>query len=147
MKSRHPTGIARTIPLAVLAVAFMAGGPARADTEAADAAVTATLDADGVQRASMVLDSYSYSPSHLIVQVDKPVELTLTRASSMVPHNIIIDDPESGLSIDQDVPGGKSVILSFTPTRTGRFVFYCDKSAPFSKSHREKGMEGILEVR
>lgn len=112
------------------------------------APVTARLDADGVQRAEMVLDSYSYTPSHLIVEVNKPVELTLTRASAIVPHNIVIDDPASGLAIDQDVPGGgKKVVLKFTPTRTGRFAFYCDKQAPFSPSHREKGMEGVLEVR
>lgn len=139
-----------TACMLVVSITLVAGQPgAAADEPAAAAAapVTATLDADGVQRAAMVLDSYSYSPSHLVVEVGKPVELTLTRASSMVPHNIIIDDPASGLSIDQDVPGGKTVILRFTPMHTGKFAFYCDKKAPFSASHREKGMEGVLEVR
>ncbi len=132
----------------ILSAALLPALPAAADDAApAQEPVTATLDADGVQRAAMVLDNYSYSPSHLIVQVGKPVELTLTRASAMVPHNIIIDDPASGLSIDKDVPGGKSVTLTFTPMHTGTFAFYCDKKAPFSPTHRAKGMEGVLEVR
>ena len=133
--------------LVTLVVALLPALPAAAADAPAEAPVTASLDADGVQRAAMVLDNYSYSPSHLIVQAGKPVELTLTRASSFTPHNLIIDDPASGLSINQDVPGSKSVKLNFTPTRTGSFTFYCDKKAPFMPSHRDKGMEGVLEVR
>ncbi len=103
--------------------------------------------ADGVQRATITLDSYSYAPSHLVVAAAKPVELTLISVSGFAGHNIVIDDPASGLSIDQDVGAGKTVKLTFTPTRTGTFAFYCDKKAPFMASHREKGMEGVLEVR
>jgi plastocyanin len=116
-------------------------------TTAAGAAepITLTVDADGVQRAAVVLDSYSYSPAHLIVAVGKPVELTLTK-EGFAPHDFVIDDPASGLNIAQDV-GGEPVKLSFTPTKTGKFAIYCSKKAPFAKSHREKGMEGILEVR
>lgn len=133
---------------ALLLVVALAPAAAPADEAPADETpVTATLGEDGVQRASMTLDNYLYSPRHLIVQAGKPVELTLTRASSLVPHNLIIDDPASGLSIDQDVPGGKSITLTFTPMNPGKFAFYCDKKAPFSPDHRAKGMEGLLEVR
>jgi plastocyanin len=37
-------------------------------------------------------------------------------------------------------------IIKFTPTKTGKFPFYCDKKLLFFKSHRERGMEGIIEV-
>ncbi|MEO8224185.1 MAG: cupredoxin domain-containing protein [Gammaproteobacteria bacterium] len=107
--------------------------------------VTLTVDADGVQRAAIVLDSYSYTPSHLIVSVGKPVELTLTK-EGFAPHDFVIDDTASGLSIKQGV-GGDPVKLKFTPTRTGTFAFYCSKKIPFGGTHRKKGMEGILEVR
>jgi plastocyanin len=124
-------------------------GPATlaADSGTAQAPVTATLDADGVQRATLILDNYSYTPSHLVVAAGKPVELTLASESGFAPHNLVIDDPASDLSIRQDVGSGKTVQLAFTPTRAGRFVFYCDKKAPFMASHRKKGMEGVLEVR
>lgn len=118
-----------------------------ADTDAAAGPVTATIDADGVQRATLMLDSYSYTPSYLIVEVNKPVELTLTNESGFVTHNLVLDDPASGLKLKQNVGGGDTAKLAFTPTRTGTFVFYCDKKAPFMASHREKGMEGKLEVR
>jgi plastocyanin len=108
---------------------------------------TATLGADGVQRATLVLDNYSYEPSHLIVEVNRPVELTLVSESGFTPHNIVIDDPASALFVRKDVGSGKTVKVTFTPTVTGSFAFYCDKKAPFMASHREKGMEGVIEVR
>jgi plastocyanin len=114
--------------------------PARGDEP-----VTLAVDADGVQRAAIVLDSYSFTPSHLVVAVGKPVELTLTK-EGFAPHNFVIDDPVSGLSIKKDV-GGDPVRVSFTPTRTGSFAIYCSKKVPFAKTHRQKGMEGVLEVR
>ncbi len=113
-------------------------------TVAADP-VTLTVDADGVQRAAVVLDSYSFTPSHLIVAAGKPVELTLTK-EGFAPHNFVIDDPASGLSIHQGF-GGDPVIITFTPKRTGSFAFYCSKKMPFATSHRQKGMEGVLDVR
>ena len=101
------------------------------------------VGADGVQRATIVLDSYSYTPNHLVVEAGKPVELTLTSVTTITPHNFIIRE----LSVDQDLSAGKTVVVSFTPTQTGVFPIYCDKKLPFFPSHREKGMEGTLEVR
>jgi heme/copper-type cytochrome/quinol oxidase subunit 2 len=103
--------------------------------------------ADGVQRATVTIDSYSYSPNHLIVEARKPVELTLTSVTTIVPHNFIIKDPAGSLSIEQDVSAGKTVTLTFTPTQPGTFPIYCDKRLWPLPSHRDKGMEGKLEVR
>ena len=33
-----------------------------------------------------------------------------------------------------------------TATKVGKYPFYCGKKLPFMAGHREKGMEGILEV-
>lgn len=109
------------------------------------APVYAELGADGVQRATLILDSYSYAPAHLVVRVGRPVQLTLTSVTTLVPHNFILRD--GGLSLEQDVASGKSFVLHFTPTQTGSFPFYCDKQLLFFKSHRERGMEGLLDVR
>ena len=103
--------------------------------------------ADGVQRATVTLDSYSYSPNHLIVEAGKPVELTLTSVTTITPHNFIIKDPAGSLFVEQDVSAGKTVTITFTPTQPGIFPIYCDKRLWPMPSHRDKGMEGTLEVR
>jgi len=103
--------------------------------------------ADGVQRATVTLDSYSYSPNHLIVESGKPVELTLTSVTTFTPHNFIIKDSAGSLSVEQDVSAGKTVTIKFTPTQAGTFPIYCDKRLWPLPSHRDKGMEGKLEVR
>ncbi len=110
-------------------------------------AVEVPLGADGVQRATVETDSYSFSPGHLIVKAGKPVELIFKSLTTFVPHNIVIDDPRSGLSIREEVPAGESITIKFTPTVPGSFAIFCDKKLLFFKSHREKGMEGVLEVR
>jgi len=103
--------------------------------------------ADGVQRATVTLDSYSYTPNHLIVEAGKPVELTLISVTTITPHNFIIKDPAGSLSVEQDVSAGKTVTVKFTPTQSGTFPIYCDKRLWPLPSHRDKGMEGKLEVR
>ena len=110
-------------------------------------AVEVLLSADGVQRAVIEADSYDFAPRHLVVRAGRPVELTFKSLTWLVPHNVIIDDPRSGLAIREEVPAGASVTVKFTPTVPGIFAIYCDKKLPFFKSHREKGMEGVLEVR
>jgi plastocyanin len=108
---------------------------------------TAFLSPDGIQRATIIVDSYAYTPDHLIVTRGGPVELTLTSVTWLVPHNFVIDDPDFGLKISQEVPAGGSVTVRFTPEQTGRFKFYCDKKLLFFPSHEAKGMTGTLEVR
>ena len=103
--------------------------------------------ADGVQRTSVTLDSYSYQPSHLIVEAGKPVELTLTSVTTFTPHNFIIKDPGGSLTVEQDVSAGKTVVVKFTPSQKGTFPIYCDKRLWPLPSHKDKGMEGKLEVR
>jgi heme/copper-type cytochrome/quinol oxidase subunit 2 len=109
--------------------------------------VVIPVAADGVQRATVMLDSYSYSPNHLIVEAGKPVELTLTSVTTIIPHNFIIKDPAGTLSVEQDVSAGKTVTITFTPPQPGTFPIYCDKRLWPLPSHRDKGMEGKLEVR
>ncbi|MGC4096252.1 MAG: cupredoxin domain-containing protein [Nitrospira sp.] len=102
--------------------------------------------ADGVQRATVILDSYSYSPNYLAVEHGKPVELTLTSVTTIIPHNFIMNDPGGSLSVEQDVGAGKTVTMRFIPTQRGHFSFFCDKRLWPMPSHRDKGMEGILDV-
>jgi heme/copper-type cytochrome/quinol oxidase subunit 2 len=105
------------------------------------------VDSDGVQRTTVILDSYSYQPDHLVVEAGKPVELTLTSVTTITPHNFIIKDPAGSLSVELDVSAGKTATIRFTPTQPGRFPIYCDKRLWPFPSHRDKGMEGTLEVK
>lgn len=128
-----------------MVVALVAGTAQAADQPAVPFNVP--VDQDGVQRTTLQLDSYAYQPGHLIVQAGKPVELTLTSVTFITPHNFVLLDSAAGLAVEQDVGAGKTVVVKFTPTRPGLYSFYCDKKLPLFPSHREKGMEGRLEVR
>src|SRR5689334_16070272 len=110
-------------------------------------ALDVPLDPDGVQRAIVEADSYAFIPHHLVVMAGQPVELTFKSVTWVVPHSVVIDDPRSGLHIREEIPAGESRTIKFTPTVPGSFAIYCDKKLPFMKSHREKGQEGVLEVR
>jgi len=139
----------KTILRTVLAASLLWPVPivVHAEDPAPAAPATAEVGADGIQRATITLDSYSYTPGHLIVQAGKPVELTLTSVTTIVPHNFVVNDPASGLTISQDVSAGKTEKVKFTPAQAGTFAFFCDRKLPLFPSHREKGMEGKLEVR
>ena len=104
-------------------------------------------DAEGIQRAFIVLDSYAYAPSHISVQAGVPVEFQLENQSFLTPHNFIIDYPDAGLQHNVSVDAGDSVTIRFVAQIPGTYTFYCDKQLLFFPSHREEGMEGLLEVR
>ena len=118
-----------------------------ADTFVPGPPIVVPISPDGVQRATVVLDSYSYSPNHLVVESGKPVELTLTSRTTIIPHNFVMKELSAGLSIEQDVGAGKTIIAKLVPTQPGLFLFFCDKRLWPMPSHRDKGMEGLLEVR
>ncbi len=128
----------RRLGLSLLVILILAG-------PGLSASVRARLDEDGVQRAVITARSYSFSPDHLILRVNIPVELTVSRTSWLVPHNIVSDSPQAGIDFSISLSTSPRTI-SFTPTSTGAFPFYCDKRLFFFKSHREKGMEGVFEV-
>ncbi len=139
----------RKVILVVLTGAAICTGAWWPDPVGAGEPVTLEPGPDGVQRGILTLDSYAYTPAHLIVQAGKPVELTLTSVTVIVPHNFLLKEPEAGLDVGQDVAAGKTEKVRFTPTKPGTYLFFCDKKPPipFASTHREKGMEGKLEVR
>ncbi len=105
----------------------------------------ATVGDDGVQRVEVMGGSYFFNPNHIIVKVNVPVELIVRKESGIVPHNIVIKAPEAGIDFDVAMASEPKVIR-FTPTRVGTYPMYCSKKLLFFESHREKGMEGVLEV-
>jgi len=105
----------------------------------------ATVGADGVQRLEVTGGEYYFEPNYLVVKVNTPVELKVKKAGGYIPHNLIAKAPEAGIDFKIDLKSDFQTI-KFTPTKTGKYPMYCDKSLLWFANHREKGMEGMIEV-
>jgi plastocyanin len=105
----------------------------------------AKADQDGVQRVRVVGGSYFFKPSHIIVKLNVPVELVASREAGVAPHNLVIAAQEAGVVVEEAL-GSDAKKIAFTATKVGNYPFYCSKKLPFLASHRERGMEGVLEV-
>lgn len=132
-------------PILILFLCCLPAAPACADTPPEPDAVVARVDSDGVQRATIVGGSYFFKPRHLVVKANLPVELSLSREAGIVPHTLVIKAPEAGIVLDQML-GTEVRTVKFTPTAAGSYPYYCRNKLLFFKSHREQGMEGMLEV-
>lgn len=106
---------------------------------------SASQDA-GSQRVDMDLGDYQFHPKSVSIAAGTAAELILTNRDSFIPHNFVVEAPEAGMEVRIDVPNGESVKVVLRPTRPGTYAFYCDEQFLFFKSHREKGMEGQIEV-
>ena len=102
-------------------------------------------DADGVQRVQLTSGSYFFKPTRIVVKANVPVELLASREAGITPHNLVIRAEEAGVNVDEELATDPKKI-AFTPTKPGKYAFYCSKKLPFMAGHREKGMEGVLEV-
>ena len=120
---------------------MMLGSIAMAEMEAN----RATIDDDGVQRVVILGGGYFFKPDHVIVKVNVPVEMLISKEDGFIPHNFIIEAPEAGIEVDESLSSDPKVVR-FTPTKVGKYPYYCSKKLLFFEDHREKGMEGVLEV-
>jgi plastocyanin domain-containing protein len=110
--------------------------------------VVATVGADGVQRVEVTGGEYYFDPNYIVVRVNVPVELKVKKAedaSGFIPHSIVVKAPEAGIDFKESL-SKEPKSVKFTPTKVGKYPFYCDKKSLFGKSHREKGMEAVIEV-
>ena len=136
----------RIFRLAVLLVVLAAGCQSSGEhPPAPQHSQTVSADRDGVQRVTVVAGSYFFKPNHIIVKADTPVEIVASREAGMVPHDLVIQAPDGSTLVQQDLAAEPRKI-AFTPRKPGRYPMYCSKKPPLMASHRERGMEGILEV-
>ena len=105
----------------------------------------AKADSDGVQRVRLEAGGYFFKPNHIVVKVNVPVELSASREAGIVPHNLVIKAPEAGIAVEEDLATEPKKI-AFTATAVGKYPFYCSNKLLFFTSHRERGVEGVLEV-
>lgn len=141
--------LAHLLPAALLLLLCSAAGAAGAEGHDhgtwKEKRMVATTGADGIQRLEIVGGEYFYDPNYLIVKVNRPVEMKFKKAPGYVPHNLVVNAPEAGIDIRVDMKGDPQTV-KFTPKKVGKYPIYCDKSLLWFKTHREKGMEGLIEV-
>jgi plastocyanin len=128
--------------LLVLAICFLAG---RVRAQSENEPYRATIGSDGVQHVNILAGDYFFRPRHIIVKVNAPVMLVVRVEQGVIPHGLVLKAPKANISIDEDL-SRESQTFTFTPTAPGKYAFYCPKKLLFFKSHREHGMEGVLEV-
>jgi len=117
----------------------------RLDAQPGNKPYRAAVGTDGVQQVNILAGDYFFRPSHIIVKVNMPVRFVVRVERGIVPHGLVLKAPEANISIDEDL-SWEPQTFTFTPSAPGRYAFYCPKKLLFFKSHREHGMEGILEV-
>ncbi|PIV44587.1 MAG: quinol oxidase [Nitrospirae bacterium CG02_land_8_20_14_3_00_44_33] len=105
----------------------------------------ATIAKDGAQKVEVLGGDYFFKPNHIIVKVNVPVEMKVSKEEGVVPHNIVINAPDAGIDFNEAL-GKEPKVIKFTPKKVGKYPFICDKKLLFFKSHKDKGMKGVLEV-
>jgi plastocyanin domain-containing protein len=135
-----------TLTFFVFCVGLAGYGACRADSaQPGETVYRASIAADGVQHVRIDGGGYFFKPNRVIVKINVPVELTLGVDASLIPHSFVIQAPEAGIAVDEAL-SRTAKHVRFTPTAAGKFPFYCRNKLLFFESHREKGMEGVLEV-
>lgn len=142
---RRRTFVLATLHSAFAAIVLMRAACAAADLPAQGEVFRAVMDQDGVQRVRILAGSYFFRPSHVLVKANTRVELSIRVEPGIVPHTFVIQAPEAGIAIDESL-GVEARVIFFTPKASGKYPFYCRNKLLFFESHRERGMEGVLEV-
>jgi len=104
---------------------------------------TATVDSKGVQKIEMLAGEFYFKPNDVIVKKNVPVEISIKKEPGYAAHSLVLHAPETGIDLNVAL-GTDAKTIRFTPTKAGKYAFYCDKG--LIEKHRAKGMEGVLEV-
>lgn len=105
----------------------------------------ATVGPDGVQHVEIIGGEYYFDPNYIVLKVNAPVELKVKKAPGIAPHNIVVKAPEAGIDFKTDL-GKDWTAVTFMPIRVGKYEMSCDKKFLWFKSHKDRGMDGYIEV-
>lgn len=131
--------------MCIAGVLLVLAGAAPAEDKTVEKRFVATIDKDGYQRVEMTGGEYYFDPSVVVVKVNVPVELTIRKTGGITPHDFVIKAPEADLDFSIDL-SSESKKVSFMATKAGSYPFECSNQFLFFKSHKERGMHGMLEV-
>lgn len=101
---------------------------------------------DAIPVIDLELGDYRFLPQEIQLSANQPAILRLVNTDTVTPHNFTMETGSDSPTVDVDLLGGESVEVKLPPLPAGRYTFYCSNKLLFMKSHREKGMEGILIV-
>jgi len=105
---------------------------------------TTSTDA-GVQQVAIVGGSYFFRPDHVVVKAGRRLELAVRVEPGIIPHRFVLATV-SGRTL-ADVPINETTKVLRFDLPPGKYVFQCPNQLLFFKSHRERGMAGVLEVK
>ncbi|PJC37075.1 hypothetical protein CO046_02365 [Candidatus Peregrinibacteria bacterium CG_4_9_14_0_2_um_filter_53_11] len=112
-----------------------ADAPAKTETKTeVEVEVEAEASAPVGQTVAMVSGNLFFRPNAVTAKVNQPLTITFTNTGF---HTFTID----ALGVDVDLRNKPTGSVTFTPTKTGSFEFYC--AIP---GHRAAGMVGTLTV-
>jgi uncharacterized cupredoxin-like copper-binding protein len=94
----------------------------------------------------IALNNYSIKPDMLILKAGEPVILKVKNEATFIPHNLVVKAAQAGIELKVVVAAGKIGEVRFTPTLPGSYELLCDTQPPIGKSHKEKGMHGMLVI-
>lgn len=97
----------------------------------------ATIGEDGIQRVEVVAGKKYFNPDYILLKVNVPVELKVRKDEGMATSSLVINRPDAGFDIKEYLSEDPKII-SFTPVKTGKFLFSFDQQA--------SGMIGFFEV-
>lgn len=101
--------------------------------------------ADDLQRVAIVGGSYFFQPDHIVVKAGRPLELAVRVEAGIIPHRFVLETAD-GRSL-ADVPINETTKVLRFELPAGKYLFQCPNRLLFFKSHRERGMAGVLEVK
>lgn len=131
----------KRFPRACIALALVCATNLSARTPA----VEAKVDADGTQRLTIVGGSYFFKPAHVHAKAGQPLELIVRMEEGIVPHRFVLEGSDGKPAADIELSAmPKTLRLDLPP---GQYSFTCPNRLLMFKSHRERGMSGILEIR
>lgn len=105
------------------------------------------------------LQEFRFTPPTMTVRAGERIKLVLTNKGTM-PHEIVsplfkaskdVQVRSQGIKVEGDDLGevefaqGKAITIELTPTKAGRFEFWCGETAG-GKLHRDLGMKGAIVV-
>jgi plastocyanin domain-containing protein len=131
--------------LNILSIVLFVTGTAMSEDKHVEKRFVATIDKDGYQRVEMTGGEYYFDPSIVVVKVNVPVELTVKKTGGITPHDLVLKAPQADLDIKISLSSEPKKI-NFMATRTGSYPFECSERFLFFKSHKDRGMHGVLEV-
>lgn len=103
------------------------------------------IDDDGVQRVAIVGGSYFFEPARIVAKAGRPLELSVRMERGVVPHRFVLEGVGGVPVADVELAETPKTVRVELPA--GTYDFHCPNQLLFFKSHRARGMAGVLELR